>query len=209
MLLHQLKYKPLHVAMAVSLTLHISIAFNLFSTKKSKPTERVNIAGTRSFDTFIMRPSVVKVATNQSAESKVQAAEPSVTKVEKNEPVTTAVSESDQVQYRSSSFSRFGRSRPMNNGAHDMAAAFNQRVIKLQNQFASIAASPDLKGECSVTASNDWNDVAIQCAEIQDNNFLRAQLAPIARLKDNIPSLKHCLTIRKNQVEKKENCDLP
>lgn len=113
MLLHQLKYKPLHVAMAVSLTLHISIAFDLLSTKKTQPTERVNIAGTRSFDTFIIRPSVVKVVTNQSAESKAQAAEPSVTKVETNEPVTTAASESDQVQYRSSSFSRFGRSRPM------------------------------------------------------------------------------------------------
>lgn len=208
MQLDQLKYKPLHVAMAVSLTFHISLAFDFSSTQKPTPTGRTNVARTHSFDTFITHPSVAKVVIDQAAKSKVQTTEPPAKKLETIEPVITAVSESDQLKYRASSFSRFGRSRPTNNGAYEMAIAFNQRLTKLQNQFASIAASPDLKDECLITASNDWNDLAIQCNEIQDDNFLRTQLARSARLKDNIPALKHCLTIRKNQVEKKENCDL-
>jgi hypothetical protein len=57
-----------------------------------------------------------------------------------------------------------------------------------------------------VIASNEWSEFIVQCGESQDVNFLRAELSSVAQNREVISGLKYCLTLRKNEVLKKENC---
>ena len=100
----------------------------------------------------------------------------------------------------------FGRPRHSGPSQSNSEIAFQQRYFAFQRRLEFVASSPGLQGECTVISSADWREFMVNCNESQDVNLIRSELSSVAYLRDTISGLKHCLSLRKNELLKKENC---
>jgi hypothetical protein len=196
--------RPLHIALAISVSLHLGVGVNMLVTvvQTKQPisqTDRLAV-----FKTYMT--SRVVVNSPQLEQKKVNAVEiPLALPQDKARAGVDTSTPIDNMEYRRS-YSMFGRPRLSGGSQSNAATAFQQRYFAFQRKLEFIASSPSLQGECTVIASNEWSEFIVQCSESQDVNFLRAELSSVAQSRENFSDLKHCLTLRKNEVLKKENC---
>ena len=199
-----LQLQPLPIALAISVSLHLGVGLSLLvkvapAKQPITPNDRVAV-----FETFVT--SRVAVNTAQLEQNKKYTVEPLLVPPQDKEqgPIDTTPPP-DNTEYRRS-YSMFSRPRLSGGSQNNAATAFQQRYFAFQRKLEYISSSPNLQGECTVIASNDWSEFIVKCKESQDINFLRAELSNVAQTRDTISGLKHCLTLRKNEILQKENC---
>lgn len=195
--------QPLHIALAISVSLHLGMGLSLLIAVA--PTEQPITQTDRLavFQTYVTNRVVVTAP--QLEQKKLNKVETPLANPEDKEQAQVAPHTSDNMEYRRS-YSMFSRPRLSGGSQSNAATAFQQRYFAFQRKLEFISSSPDLQGECTVIASNEWSEFIVQCSESQDVNFLRAELSSVARTRESISGMKHCLTLRRNEVFKKENC---
>lgn len=196
--------QPLQIAIAISVSLHLGIGLSMlvsFVPAKQTTTHTDQLA---VFKTYMASRVVVNAPKlEQKIVKKVEI--PLAPPQDKEQAPADTTPSSDSMEYRRS-YSMFGRPRLSGGSQSNAATAFQQRYFAFQRKLEFIASSPSLQGECTVIASNEWSEFIVQCGESQDVNFLRAELSSVAQNREVISGLKYCLTLRKNEVLKKENC---
>jgi hypothetical protein len=198
-----LNSQPLHLALAISVTLHLGVGVSqLFAVVPAKPpiTQTDRLA---DFKTYVTNRVVVTAP--QPEQKKVKKVETPLAPPEEKEQAQVAPTTTDNIEYRRS-YSMFSRPRLSGGSQSNAATAFQQRHFAFQRKLEFISSSPNLQGECTVIASNEWSEFIADCSESQDVNFLRAELSSVAQTRESISGIKHCLTLRRNEVLKKENC---
>jgi hypothetical protein len=196
--------RPLQIALAISVSLHLGVV--LTTLISVAPTEQPISQPDRLavFKTYMNGRIVVNAP--QMEQKKVNEVEsPLVPQQNKEQAQVDTAPPSDTMEYRRS-YSMFSRPRLSGGSQGNAATDFQQRYFAFQRKLEFISSSPDLQGECTVIASNEWSEFIVQCSESQDVNFLRAELSSVARTRESISGMKHCLTLRRNEVFKKENC---
>lgn len=196
--------QPLQIALAISVSLHLGVGLSLVvAVVPAKPpitqTERLAVFKTHMTSRVVANAPQIE----QKTVSKVATAL-ALPKEKEQTPIETKPS-SDNMEYRRS-YSMFSRPRLSGGSQSNAATAFQQRYFAFQRKVEFISSSNNLQGECTVIASNEWSEFIVHCSESQDVNFLRAELSSVAQTRETISGLQHCLTIRKNEVLKKENC---
>ncbi|MEY4438899.1 MAG: hypothetical protein RIQ36_363 [Pseudomonadota bacterium] len=194
----------LHIALAISVSLHLGVGLSTLISfaPAEQPISQPDRLGV--FKTYMNSRIVVNAP--QVEQKKVNEVEPPLVPLQNKEQaqVDTAPP-SDTMEYRRS-YSMFSRPRLSRGSQGNAATDFQQRYFAFQRKLEFVASSPDLHGECTVIASNAWSEFNVYCSDSQDVNFLRAELSSVAQNREPISSLRHCLTLRKNEVLKKENC---
>lgn len=196
--------QPLPKALAISVSLHLCVGLSLLvavtpAKQPVTPNDRVAV-----FKTYVTSHVAVNAA--QLEQKKINKVEPLLAAPQDKEqgPLDTTPPP-DNTEYRPS-YSMFSRPRLSGGSQSNAAAAFQQRYFAFQRKLEFISSSPNLQGECTVIASNEWSEFIVHCSEIQDVNFLSTELSSVAQNRAVMSGLKHCLTLRRNEVLKKENC---
>jgi hypothetical protein len=196
--------QTLQIALAISVSLHLGVV--LTTLISVAPTEQPISQPDRLavFKTYMNGRIVVNAP--QMEQKKVNEVEPPlVPQQNKEQAQVDTAPPSDTMEYRRS-YSMFSRPRLSGGSQGNAATDFQQRYFAFQRKLEFVASSPDLHGECTVIASNAWSEFSVHCSDSQDVNFIRAELSSVAQNREPISSLRHCLTLRNNEVLKKENC---
>jgi hypothetical protein len=199
-----LSRQPIHIALAISLSLHMGIALNLFfsiapAKHPASLTDQLPVFKTYLTSHIVTNAPQLPLKKNNEVGSSL------VPPQDKEQSQTDTTPSTDHVEYRRS-YSMFGRPRHSGPSQSNSEIAFQQRYFAFQRRLEFVASSPGLQGECTVISSADWREFMVNCNESQDVNLIRSELSSVAYLRDTISGLKHCLALRKNELLKKENC---
>ena len=199
-----LSRQPLHVAFAISVSLHAGIGLSLLfliapTRHTASPTDQPSVFKTYLISRLATQAPLLEPKKNNRVESSL--AHPQG----KEQTQIDTTPPTDQMEYRRA-YSMFGRPRLSGSSQSNAASDFQNRYFAFQRRLEFVTSSPALQGECLVITSSDWREFIVNCSESQDVNFVRTELSNVAHLRDTISGLKHCLTLRKNELLKQENC---